>query len=279
MLTCIGPRIGSHPVTVLIWKVADLASVRRSKGAGSVFYASVIRFLYTICQAFPSIYLSTVINSLDYLDLPSAIIDFVGPSSAGLLFLPLEIIDYIFRFVPQMELLRTRLTCRRWCQIATRLTHVHLVLWLSPDWQVSLSKAGGVFPLMDEYALAQYVAVTYFVVYWGIEPYVLSVTYINWLCLCVCFFYHLLPNVSEFMCRSEGCAPRNITSISTPFILPPLVMSVRLFKCSLKYHALERLCRRLLRLDTLELSGVLYGHMVCISVLYTCSIHSVSVHV
>lgn len=247
---------------VLIRKVTNLATAHRNVVAGSVFYASVVRFLYTVCQAFPGIYLSTVVDSLSYLDHPSLSLNVVVPSCAGLLSLPLELLDHIFHFVPRMDLLHARTTCRRWCQITTRFTHVHLVLQLSPNWQISLLNAGGFNTIMDEYALAQYIAVAYFVVYWDISPYVLSITYVNWPCLRVCFFYHLLPNVMEFVCKSEGCTHRDIMSISTPFILPPSVTTVWLFKCSLKHHALERMCQMLIGLDTLELRGILYGHMV-----------------
>ncbi|SJL08855.1 uncharacterized protein ARMOST_12226 [Armillaria ostoyae] len=251
----------SHPVMVMVRKVADLAAARRDQVSGSVFYASVIRFLYTVCQSFPSVYLSTVIGALDYLDRPTP--SFYTPTGAPscLLLLPLELLDRIFSHVSWGNLLRSRVTCRRWCQVATRFTHAHLVLRLSPDWQVAIVNAGGLASLMDEYALAQYMAMTYFVVYWGIAPYVLSVSYMNWPCLRVCFFYHLLPNVKEFVCMSDGCSHRNVSTVSTPFMLPPSIDTVRLVKCSMQYHSIERMLRSLECLHTLELRGVLHGHV------------------
>ncbi len=223
--------LGSHSVMVLIWKVTNLATTYRNVIVGSVFYVSVVCFLYTVCQAFPGVYLSTVVNSLSYLNHPSLSLDIVIPSCAGLLFLPLKLLDHIFCFVPCMDLLHIWMTCRCWCQITTQFTHIHLMLWLSPNWQISLLNAGGFNTIMDEYALAQYIAVAYFVIYWDISLYVLSITYMNWPCLRVCFFYHLLPNVTEFVCKSEGCMHHDIMSISTLFVLPPLVTTMRSSVC------------------------------------------------
>ncbi len=226
-------HVGSHPIIVLVHKVADLALACHDQISGSMFYASVIRFLYTVCQAFPSMYLSTFTGKFDYLDLPVTVFHVSNTVPSGLLLLPIEILDYIFHFMPWADLLHSCITSRRWCQVATRFTHAHLALCLSPDWQVTIVNAGGLVSLMDEYALAQYVVITYFVIYCGIVLYVLSISYMNWPCLRVCFFYHLLPNVIEFICTSNGCTYHNVLTISTPFLLPPSVIMVRLLKCSM----------------------------------------------
>ncbi len=247
---------------VMVRKVSDLAAAHCDQFSGSVYYASVIRFLYTVCQAFPSVYLSTMIGAIDYLDHPVHSVHPPTGTPSYLFLLPLELLDHIFCYIPWEDLLRSCVTCRQWCQVATRFTHVHLVLCLSPDWQVAIVNTGGFASLMDEYALAQYMAMTYFIIYWGIAPYVLSVSYVNWPCLRVCFFYHLLPNVTEFICVSAGCSHRNISSVSTPFLLPPSIETVRLVKCTMQHHSVERMLRQLKCLHTLELRGLLHGHVV-----------------
>ncbi|KAK0197637.1 hypothetical protein F5146DRAFT_1218442 [Armillaria mellea] len=167
---------GSHPVISMVHKVSDLAAAHRGRLYGSVYYASIIRFLYTVCQVFPSVYLSTVIGAFDYLDHPVATFHPPTDTPSRLLLLPLELLDHIFGHVPWNDLLRSCVTCRQWCQVATRFTHAHIVLRLSPDWQVAIVNAGGFTSLMDEYALTQYMAMTYFIGYWGIAPYVVSVS-------------------------------------------------------------------------------------------------------
>lgn len=255
---------GSHPVIVLMRKVATLASTRCDQVSGSVFYVSVIQFLYTVCQAFPSVYLSTIIGMPDYLDYSASFFHIPASMCSSLLLLPIELLDSIFCHVPWSDLLHSHITCWRWCQVATRFTHAHLVLHLSPDWQVAIVNAGGTASFMDDNALTQYVAMTYFIVYWGIVPYILSVSYINWPCLQVCFFYRLLPNMTAFSCKSTGCTYHNISSVSSPFVLPPSVSTVRLVRCSMQHHSIERMLHYLMGLHTLELRGVLYGHIVSV---------------
>lgn len=246
---------------VLVKKIADMASRHANERVLSIFYASLIHFLYSVYHAFPCLQVVSVVPSISGMCWSHQPV-FVSGSTVCMMSLPEEIIELIFCFVPVPALVSSRSTSRTWCRLATRFTHVSLIFRLPPDWQVGLEIAGGSVDLMEEYAVVLYAAVSYFISRWDLASYVLSVSFENWPRLAVCFFYHLFPNVVAFSCRSTQCAPHNITAIMSPFTLPPSIRSVSLTKCSLKDYSIERAVRMAGSLEVLELRGVLHGYVV-----------------